>query len=55
MINIRREWLEEIKADILRLRKQSRKEQKHLLEAVIRKIDRLLGEEAGERGGVAYP
>lgn len=51
MINVRRERLEEIKADILRLRNQSRKEQEHLLEAIIRKMDRLFG----EGGEVAYP
>jgi len=51
MINIRRERLDEIKADILRLRNQSRREQEHLLEAIIRKMDRLLG----EGGEVAYP
>ena len=51
MINIRRERLDEIKADILRLRNQSRREQEHLLKAIIRKMDRLLG----EGGEVAYP
>jgi len=44
MTNIQRERLKEIKADVLRLRGQPRKKQEHLIGAIVRKIDRLLGE-----------
>lgn len=51
MANIQRERLEEIKADVLRLTRQPRKEQGHLIGAIVKKIDRLLGEAGGGEVG----